>query len=261
MQINKIMEIIPAIDLLEGNCVRLNQGDYNRVTHFNKDPVKQALAWQSQGARRLHLVDLDGAKTGLPINDSCIREIVRALNIPIQIGGGIRTVERTEELINLGLDRVILGTVAIENPDLVKNLAKRNPGKIVIGIDAKRGKVATHGWINQSNILATELAKSFQGSGIEAIISTDISTDGTLQGPNLEAMKEIATASNIPVIASGGIGSISDLLSLVALKPYGITGVIIGRALYDGAVDLKEAMKAVKNGHIEDFPLSKEFFA
>ena len=248
----KIMEIIPAIDLLEGSCVRLNQGDYNQVTQFNNDPVEQALSWQEQGATRLHLVDLDGAKTGLPKNDASIKNITDALVIPIQLGGGVRTVDRAKELISYGLDRVILGTIAIEKPDLVRSLAKDHPGKIVVGIDAKEGKVATRGWINQSNVLATDLAKSFLNSGITAIISTDIDTDGTLQGPNLNAMKEIAFASSVPVIASGGVGSISDLISLLALEPYGINGVIIGRALYDGTIDIQEAMKAIEDGHIQD---------
>ena len=248
----KNMEIIPAIDLLEGNCVRLNQGNYNQVTQFNNDPVEQALSWQEQGATRLHLVDLDGAKTGLPKNDSSIKNITDALDIPIQLGGGVRTANRAKELISYGLDRVILGTIAIEKPDLVRSLAQDHPGKIVIGIDAKEGKVATRGWINQSDVLATELAKSFLNSGIAAIISTDITTDGTLQGPNINAMKAMAFASSVPVIASGGVGSIADLISLLALEPHGINGVIIGRALYDGAVDIQEAMKAIENGHIQD---------
>ncbi len=255
------MEIIPAIDLLEGKCVRLNQGDYSQVTQFNDDPVNQALDWQNQGASRLHLVDLDGAKTGLPINDSSIKQIVDALEIPIQLGGGVRSIDRAEELIDYGLDRVILGTLGIERPDLVKNLATRFPGKIVIGIDAKEGKVATRGWISQSKTLATELARSYSNTGIAAIISTDIATDGTLEGPNIEALREIADASNVPIIASGGVGSISDIISLLALEDQGVTGVIVGRALYNGAIGLKEAMNAIENGHIEDPPMNKNFFS
>ena len=255
------MQIIPAIDLLEGNCVRLNQGNYNQVTKFSNDPVKQALSWQEQGARRLHLVDLDGAKTGLPINDASIRKITAALEIPIQLGGGVRSIERAEELLNYGLDRVILGTIAIEEPTLVTTLAKRHPGKIILGIDAKKGKVATRGWINQSNIQATDLARSFIDTGISAIISTDISKDGTLEGPNLEALEDMAHASSVPVIASGGISSISDLISLLALESEGINGVIIGRALYDGTVDLNEALKAIEDGHIQDPSTNKIFSA
>ena len=255
------MEIIPAIDLLDGSCVRLNQGNYSKVTKFCDNPVKQALSWQQQGAKRLHLVDLDGAKTGLPINDKSIREITRVLEIPIQLGGGVRSIERAEELINFGLDRVILGTIAIEEPELVKTLAKRHPGKIVVGIDAKEGKVATRGWISQSNILATDLAKSYAGINLSAIISTDISKDGTLEGPNLKALREMARASKVPVIASGGVSSISDLISLLALEAEGITGIIVGRALYDGAIDLEETIKAVNSGQIQDPPIRTSFIA
>ncbi len=246
------MEIIPAIDLLEGKCVRLNQGDYSKVTLFNDDPLEQALSWQAQGADRLHLVDLDGAKTGKPVNDLIVKEIISSLNIPVQLGGGVRSIDRSEELLEYGLDRVILGTVAIEEPDLVKKLAKRYPRRIVVGIDAKDGKVATRGWLNKSNIYATELAKSFSETDLAAIIFTDIATDGTLEGPNLNAMRKIAEASSAPVIASGGIGSMSDLLSLLTLESFGVVGVIIGRALYDGAFDLKQAKQAIGNCRLQD---------
>ncbi len=255
------MELIPAIDLLGGNCVRLKQGDYNKVTQFSQDPVAQALSWQEQGAKRLHLVDLDGAKTGSPLNDSSIRAITSALEIPIQLGGGVRTIERAEELLRYGLDKVIVGTIAIEKPDLVKELAKNHPHKIIVGIDAKDGKVATRGWIKQSNISAIDLAKSYSESSIAAIVSTDIATDGTLTGPNVDAIRDIANESEVPVIASGGIGSISDLLSLLPLEANGVSGVIVGRALYDGAVDLKEAIRAIGNDQIQDPPTGKTFFA
>ena len=258
---NELMEIIPAIDLLEGNCVRLSQGDYNKVTKFGNDPVAQALSWQQQGASRLHLVDLDGAKTGLPVNDESIKAITSAVDIPIQIGGGIRTAERANALIEYGVDRVILGTIAIEEPGVVIDLAERHPGKIIVGVDAKEGKVATRGWINQSNTLAVDLVKTFSNSGIAGIISTDISTDGTLEGPNLQAMKEIATESSVPVIASGGVGSISDLLSLLQLERYGVTGVIVGRALYDGSIDLSEAIKAIKAGLLQDSTKGESYLA
>ncbi len=251
------MEIIPAIDLLEGTCVRLHQGNYDKVTRFNSNPVEQALDWQSQGASRIHLVDLDGAKTGLPINDESIKAITEAIDIPVQIGGGIRTPERAEALLSYGIDRVILGTIAIEKPELVKRLAKVHPKKIIIGIDAKDGKVATRGWIKQSKVSATDLAKTFIGSGIAAIICTDIATDGTLKGPNIEAMRIMASVSDIPVIASGGIGSIADLLSLMPLEEDGVTGVIVGRALYDNAIDLREAILAMHNRNLID-PLSQE---
>jgi len=246
------MEIIPAIDLLGGACVRLHQGDYNQVTRFSDDPVAQALSWQEQGASRLHLVDLDGAKSGDPVNDASVRAITNALSIPVQLGGGVRSVERAESLIGCGLDRVILGTAAIENPELVKELAGRHPGKVVVGIDARDGKVATRGWIEESNVEATTLASELSSAGIAAIISTDIATDGTLAGPNLKALREMADASSVPVIASGGVGCMADLLALLALEPYGVNGVITGRALYDGRIDLKEAIHAIGNGRLQD---------
>jgi phosphoribosylformimino-5-aminoimidazole carboxamide ribotide isomerase len=246
------MEILPAIDLLDGACVRLHQGDYDQVTRFSEDPVAQALSWQSQGATRLHLVDLDGAKRGEPINDAAVRAITAALDIPVQLGGGVRSLERAEELIACGLDRVILGTVAIEQPQLVQELAQRHPGRIVVGIDANDGRVATRGWIEQSDVLATDLAKQFSAAGIAAIITTDIATDGTLAGPNLEALRTMAQCSAVPVIASGGIGCMADLLSLLPLEPLGVTGVIVGRALYDGRVDLAEAIAALGEAKLQD---------
>ena len=246
------MEIIPAIDLLDGACVRLHQGDYDQVTRFSEDPVAQALSWQSQGATRLHLVDLDGAKRGEPINDAAVRAITASLDIPVQLGGGVRSLERAEELIACGLDRVILGTVAIEQPALVEELAQSHPGRIVVGIDANDGRVATRGWIEQSDVQATDLAKQFSAAGIAAIITTDIATDGTLAGPNLEALRTIAQCSAVPVIASGGIGCMADLLSLLPLEPLGIAGVIIGRALYDGRVDLAEAIAALGEARLQD---------
>ena len=254
------MEIIPAIDLLQGKCVRLNQGNYNEVTNFNSNPVEQALIWESQGAKRLHLVDLDGAKTGKPINDLTIKEIKKSINIPIQLGGGIRTKERAKELFNLGIDRLILGTVAIENPELVEELAKDYPYRIAVGIDAKKGKVATRGWLEETKIHAVELTKRFNELNLAAIISTDISTDGTLKGPNVESLREIAKISNNPVIASGGIGSISDLISLMIHENEGIEAIIVGRALYDGSVDLKEALKTVDNSTIRDTYQQKDEF-
>jgi phosphoribosylformimino-5-aminoimidazole carboxamide ribotide isomerase len=246
------MQIIPAIDLLDGQCVRLHQGDYDQVTRFSSDPVAQALDWQRQGAERLHLVDLDGARTGQPVNDQVIKAITAALNIPVQLGGGVRTAERAEELLACGLDRVILGTVAIEQPALVDDLAGRHPGRVVVGIDAKDGLVATRGWIETSSVQATDLAKRFAASGVAAIISTDIATDGTLAGPNRDALRAMAEASSVPVIASGGIGTLEDILSLLTIAPLGVTGVIVGRALYDGTVDLAEALQAVGPERLQD---------
>jgi len=246
------MEIIPAIDLLNGKCVRLNQGNYNEVTKFNSDPVKQAQIWEKQGAKRLHLVDLDGAKTGEPINDQTIKEIKKSISIPIQLGGGIRNKDRAKELFDIGIDRIILGTIAIENPELVRVLSQEYPKRIAVGIDAKEGMVATRGWLKRSEITSLELTKQLNELELAAIISTDISTDGTLEGPNIQALREIAEVSINPVIASGGIGSINDLISLVDLEHEGIEAIIVGRALYDGSIDLKEAILTLKNLIIQD---------
>ena len=255
------MEIIPAIDLLDGQCVRLHQGNYEEVTHFNEDPIKQALTWQEQGAKLLHLVDLDGAKTGNPVNDVVVKKIITTLQIPVQLGGGVRSIERAEELLSYGLGRVILGTIAIEKPDLVEKLASRHPGRIVVGIDAKQGKVATHGWIEESNIKATDLARSLNSIGIAAIISTDIATDGAMSGPNIQALKEMVSTSTVPVIASGGVSCIADLIALNDLTPLGLKGVIIGRALYDRAIDLQEAIKVISNSHLQDHQFPENFIA
>ncbi len=248
------MEIIPAIDLLQGSCVRLHQGDYDQVTRFSEDPLAQARSWERQGATRLHLVDLDGARSGEPINDQAVQLIAKELSIPVQLGGGVRSLERVEELLSCGLDRVILGTLALENPSLVMDLASRYPHKIVLGIDARNGRVATRGWIEESDVEATSLAQRFSEAAIAAIISTDIATDGTLAGPNLEALRAMARASSVPVIASGGVGCMADLLALLSLEPLGVEGVIVGRALYDGRIDLHEAIHAIADGRLQDPP-------
>lgn len=248
----RAMQVIPAIDLLDGQCVRLHQGDYAQVTRFSADPVAQALSWQQQGAERLHLVDLDGARTGEPVNDAVIKAITAALAIPVQLGGGVRTEQRAEELLSCGLDRVILGTVALEQPELVDRLAERHPQRIVVGIDARNGKVATRGWIEASGMEAADLAQRFSRSPLAALICTDIATDGTLAGPNLAFLRAMAEASGVPVIASGGIGNLEHLLSLLSLESLGVEGVIVGRALYDGRVDLCEALQAIGDGRLQD---------
>lgn len=249
------MNIIPAIDLLEGRCVRLYQGDYNQAQTFNDDPVAVAQQWVEQGATRLHLVDLDGAKTGKPINHQVIEAIAKTLNIPVQVGGGLRTRDHVATLLNLGVERAILGTVAVENPQLVADLCAEFTGQIAVGIDARNGKVATKGWLETSEVLATDLAEQMAQLGVTAIIYTDIHRDGTLQGPNLDALREIANVVSIPVIASGGVSSITDLLSLLSLEPLGVTDVIVGRALYTGDIDLKEAIQAVGQGRWQDVPI------
>lgn len=246
------MEIIPSIDLLGGCCVRLYQGDYRRVTRFNGNLVEQALSWQQQGAIRLHIVDLDGARSGRPRNDTYIQAVVKALDIPVQLGGGIRSAKRAKALLKLGLDRVIFGTAAIEQPELIFDLAACHPGRVVVGIDSRDGKVATRGWTNQTDIEATALARQLSFRKIAAIISTDIATDGTLAGPNLNALRAMANASDVPLIASGGVGCMADLLALTSLEHYGVSSVIVGRALYDGRVNLSEAICAISKARLQD---------
>lgn len=248
------MEVIPAIDLLEGRCVRLYQGDYNQSEVFDENPVAVARQWADQGATRLHLVDLDGAKAGHPVNQRAIEAIVRAIDIPVQVGGGLRDRQSVADLLALGVQRVILGTVAVEHPELVDQLCQEFPGQIVVGIDARNGKVATRGWLETSEVDAIPLAQRMAEAGVAAIIYTDIHRDGTLQGPNKQALRELATAISVPVIASGGMSSTSDLLSLLALEPLGVTGAIVGRALYTGAISLKEALRAVGPGRWQDVP-------
>lgn len=246
------MDVIPAIDLLDGQCVRLHQGDYGQVTRFGEDPVAQALSWQAQGAQRLHLVDLDGARSGEPINDAVVKAVTAALEIPVQLGGGVRSAERAEELLACGLDRVILGTVAVEQPALVRQLAERHPGRVVVGLDARDGKVATRGWLEESALEATAVAASFSDCPLAALICTDIATDGTLSGPNLDFLRQMSAATPLPVIASGGIGGLEDLLALLPLEAEGVSGVIVGRALYDGRVDLGEALQAIGPQRLQD---------
>jgi phosphoribosylformimino-5-aminoimidazole carboxamide ribotide isomerase len=248
------MEVIPAIDLLDGKCVRLYQGDYDRSEVFNTNPVEVARNFVEQGATRLHLVDLDGAKQGKSINLATIEAVVRAINIPVQVGGGLRDRDSVAQLLNIGVKSAILGTVAVEQPELVTTLCQEFPEQIIVGIDARNGKVATRGWLETSELSATELARKMAQQGAAAIIYTDIHRDGTLAGPNLEALRELANAIAIPVIASGGVSSLTDLLSLLALEPLGVTGAIVGKAIYTGNVNLKEAVQAVGNGRWQDIP-------
>lgn len=249
------MEVIPAIDLLGGHCVRLYQGDYQQSQIYNQDPVTVAKQWMDQGATRLHLVDLDGAKAGEQLNLKAIEAIVKAIApIPVQVGGGLRSYAAVSNLLSLGVQRAILGTVAVENPDLVGQLCQEFSGQIAVGIDARNGKVATRGWLETSEIMATDLAKKMAELGVATIIYTDIQRDGTLKGPNIQALRELAAQIHIPIIASGGVSSLTDLLSLLALEPMGVNGVIVGRALYTGDISLKEAIQAVGSGRIQDIP-------
>jgi phosphoribosylformimino-5-aminoimidazole carboxamide ribotide isomerase len=248
------MEVIPAIDILDGKCVRLYQGDYQQSQVFNDNPATVAREWVNQGATRLHLVDLDGAKEGKSVNLSTIETIINDIAIPVQVGGGLRDLDTVSNLLKIGVEKAILGTVAVENPELVGELCQRFPGQIIVGIDARNGKVATRGWLETSEVDAIALSQDMAKKGASAIIYTDIHRDGTLTGPNLPALRELAESVEITVIASGGISSLTDLLSLLALEPLGVSGVIVGRALYTGAVNLSEAIKAIGPGRWQDLP-------
>ena len=238
------MILYPAIDLKDGNAVRLLRGDMDKSTVFNTDPAAQAMAFVAQGCEWLHLVDLNGAFEGEPVNAAPVEAILEQTNVPAQLGGGIRDMATIERWLSKGLARVILGTVAVENPDLVRAAAKAFPGHIAVGIDARDGRVATKGWAEETNVLVTDLARSFEDAGVAAIIYTDINRDGAMQGPNVTATAALAQAVSIPVIASGGVSSLADL---IALRDCGATldGAISGRALYDGAIDLSEALKVM----------------
>ena len=254
------MKLIPAIDLMDGKCVRLIKGDFNKSKSFEDNPVKQAELWQTEGAASIHIVDLDAAKTGKPINDKYIKDISKTINIPIQIGGGIRSEERIKQLFSYGIEKVIMGTSAIENRDLVCELTKKFPNRIIIGIDANKGKVSTRGWLRQSNILALDLIKEFSNLKISSFIVTDINTDGTLLGPNEEFISEILDITETPVIASGGIGSLSDLISLIKFENKGLEGVIVGKALYEEKFDIKEANKILSPDRLSDYPNKKNLY-
>ena len=237
------MILYPAIDLKDGNCVRLLRGDMEAATVFGTDPAAQALAFQQAGARWLHLVDLNGAFAGRPVNAEAVESILAAVSIPVQLGGGIRDMDTITGWLDRGVSRVILGTVAVENPALVNQAAQRFPGRIAVGIDARAGRVATRGWAEETEVMATDLARSFENAGVAAIIYTDIDRDGAMQGPNVAATEALARAVSIPVIASGGVSRLSDLIEL---RDSGvIAGAISGRALYDGAIDLAQALQTL----------------
>ena len=237
------MLIIPAIDLKDGNCVRLRQGRMEDDTLFSTDPQRVARRWQEEGARYLHLVDLNGAFAGSPVNRKAITSIVKSLDIPCQLGGGIRSLETIEDYLNLGLDRVILGTVAVESQELVAEAARRFPGQICVGIDARRGRVSTRGWAEETDIEALDLALKMQDVGVAAIIYTDILRDGMQTGVNISETGKLAEALEIPVIASGGIATLEDIEQLLTIESKGVAGAITGRALYEGTLDLRTAMQ------------------
>ncbi|GIK97998.1 MAG: 1-(5-phosphoribosyl)-5-[(5-phosphoribosylamino) methylideneamino] imidazole-4-carboxamide isomerase [Alphaproteobacteria bacterium] len=236
------MILYPAIDLKGGQCVRLVQGDMSRATVFNADPAAQARDFAGAGCRWLHLVDLDGAFAGRPMNAAAVEAIVAAVAIPCQLGGGIRDRTTIEAWLGRGIARVILGTAALKNPALVREACRAHPGRIVVGIDARGGRVATEGWAEVSEMTATELARRFEDAGVAAIVYTDIDRDGVLAGVNATATAALARAVSVPVIASGGVASLADLEALLAVERDGVAGVISGRALYDGRLDLAAAL-------------------
>jgi phosphoribosylformimino-5-aminoimidazole carboxamide ribotide isomerase len=242
------MQLIPAIDLRGGKCVRLFKGEREKETVYSTNPVEVALKWQSEGAARLHLVDLDGAFEGRPVNSAVISAIASVLHIPLQLGGGIRDAENVGRALELGVSKVILGTAAVEKPKMVKELVDRYQDRIIVGIDARDGIVAVKGWVEGSQRKAVDFALEMQDLGVREIIYTDISRDGTLEGPNYHAMEEMAKALGIQLIASGGVSSLEDLRLLKGLEHLGITGVIVGQALYSGKFTLKEALMVFEEG-------------
>jgi len=239
-------ELIPAIDLKGGHCVRLKQGRMDDATDYGDNPAEMAAYWQSLGAKRLHVVDLDGAFAGKPANQEAIRAICEVMNIPVQLGGGLRDLAMIEGMLNLGVDRVILGSIAIANPKIVKEACAAFPKQVCVGIDAKAGMVAVHGWDDVTDVKAVDLARQFEDNGVAAIIYTDIARDGMLSGPNIEETVNLAKAVSIPVIVSGGVASMSDVTDCAQHVSDGICGAITGRAIYEKAIDFEQAMKLLK---------------
>ena len=238
------MLILPAIDLRGGKCVRLKQGDYNQETVFGDDPVGMARRWVSEGARALHLVDLDGAKAGQPVNRTVIRRIVESVDVPCQVGGGLRTEADIEATLEMGVARVVLGTRALQDPMWVRQMAQAHPKQIVLGLDARDGKVATHGWLETSEASVLDVARQFANWPLYAIVYTDIARDGMLGGPNLEALAVLTAAVPLPIIASGGVTTINNVRELMKRQLF---GCIIGRALYEGQIDLSAVLELVSS--------------
>lgn len=239
--------MIPAIDLKEGRCVRLKQGLMREETVFSSHPEKMALKWMKAGAERIHVVDLDGAAAGHPANEDAVRGIVESVPIPIQVGGGIRHMKVLERYLEIGVAQVILGTAACKNPELVAEACAAFPNRIILGIDAREERVAIEGWTEDTGLTPADMAKNFEVMGIAAVIYTDIYRDGMGTGPNVEATRNLARLLHVPVIASGGIGGISDVMKLLPLARDGVAGMITGRALYDGSLDLMEAIRVARD--------------
>lgn len=241
------MILFPAIDLKNGQCVRLEQGDMARATVFNLDPAAQAKTFETQGFEYLHVVDLDGAFAGKPMNAQAVEAMLKMVTMPVQLGGGIRDLATVEAWLGKGISRVIIGTAAVRDPALVKEAAKKFPGRVAVGLDARDGKVAVEGWAETSTVTALDIARQFEDAGVAAIIFTDIARDGLLKGLNLEATLELADAISIPVIASGGLASIDDVKALLTPRAKKLGGAISGRALYDGRIDPSEALTLIRN--------------
>jgi phosphoribosylformimino-5-aminoimidazole carboxamide ribotide isomerase len=240
------MILFPAIDLKDGLCVRLEQGDMNRATVFHRDPAEQAVAFERAGFEYLHIVDLDGAFAGRPVNGGAVERILEATNIPIQLGGGIRNLGTVETWLENGVNRVIIGTAAVRDPELVRQAAALDPARVAVAVDARDGCVAVQGWSEKSEITAIELGKRFEDAGVAALIYTDISRDGLLKGLNLDATLALADAVSVPVIASGGLASIADVRALLEPRAQKLQGAIAGRALYDGRLDAKAALDLIR---------------
>lgn len=240
------MRAIPAIDIIDGQCVRLARGDYGQKTTYDADPAAVAASWQSKGATLIHVVDLDGARVGCPVNASAISRLLRSVSVPIEVGGGIRSFEIASRLLSEGVHRIVLGTVAVKQPDLARRLVDSfTSDRIVVGIDAKRGQVATSGWMDTHSVNAVDVATMVKSLGVTEVIYTDIDKDGMMSGPNVEATRDLAVESGLSVIASGGVSSIDDLIRLKGLERHGVTGVIVGKALYEGMIELKDAIQVL----------------
>ncbi|MFP4041096.1 MAG: 1-(5-phosphoribosyl)-5-[(5-phosphoribosylamino)methylideneamino]imidazole-4-carboxamide isomerase [Desulfosudaceae bacterium] len=240
------MIVIPAVDIKNGRCVRLLQGDMNAETVFSDDPAAMAVRWASQGAELIHLVDLDGAVQKRPCNLTAIEKIIDQVDRPVQVGGGIRDMATLRMYLERGVSRVVIGSSAIHDADFIQAACREFPGRIVLGIDARNGQVAIEGWTETTTVTAVDLARKFEGTGLAAVNFTDIHRDGMQTGPNLAAIREFAEAIDIPVVASGGVSTLADIKALAGLRDCGITGVITGRALYEGSLDLAEAIAAAR---------------
>lgn len=244
------MMVIPAVDIKGGKCVRLLQGNMDAETVFSDDPAAMAERWENEGAELIHVVDLDGAVRKSPQNLQQIKAIIRRVKVPVQVGGGIRDLDTLKMYADLGVTKIVIGSAAVNQPSLVTDACREFPGRVVLGIDAREGKVATEGWTSTTGITAVELARRFEGCGVAAINFTDIHRDGTQMGPNIEAVREFAQAVTIPVVASGGVSTIADIRALVCLQEFGVTGVITGKALYDGTLKLAEAIAVASSRYL-----------